>query len=181
MADLKLLTVSGALRREATNRKLLREAARLFGDAAVMEADLNMPLYDGDAEAAGRVPAKVQALADQIGLARFLHADGHVGLPHGQVQHALLQHQVDLEIRVLVVELGQARRQPEHRKGHVALQHQMPALVAARFNPDMTAKYKALIDAGKPPKVAITAIMRKLIILANALLKSRRKWQPNIA
>ena len=57
----------------------------------------------------------------------------------------------------------------------------MPALVAARFNPDMTAKYKALIDAGKPPKVAITAIMRKLIILANALLKSRRKWQPNIA
>lgn len=69
MADLKLLTVSGALRREATNRKLLREAARLFGDAAVMEADLNLPLYDGDAEAAGRVPAKVQALADQIAAA----------------------------------------------------------------------------------------------------------------
>lgn len=57
----------------------------------------------------------------------------------------------------------------------------MPALVAARFNPDMKAKYQALIDAGKPPKVAITAIMRKLIILANALLRDRRKWQPTIA
>ncbi|PDQ18276.1 IS110 family transposase, partial [Mesorhizobium sanjuanii] len=32
--------------------------------------------------------------------------------------------------------------------------------------------------AGKPPKVAITALMRKLIILANALLKAQRKWTP---
>ncbi|PSH56408.1 IS110 family transposase, partial [Phyllobacterium sophorae] len=29
---------------------------------------------------------------------------------------------------------------------------------------------------GKPPKVAITAIMRKLIVLANALLRDNRKW-----
>jgi len=46
-----------------------------------------------------------------------------------------------------------------------------------RFNLDLTAKYHALIQAGKPPKVAITAIMRKLIILANPLLKNNRKWQ----
>jgi len=56
----------------------------------------------------------------------------------------------------------------------------MPALVAARFNPDMKAKYRTLIEAGKPPKVAITAIMRKLVILANALLRNHRKWQPDI-
>ena len=69
------------------------------------------------------------------------------------------------------------------RGGRAALRHAlyMPAPVAARFNPDMRAKYKALIDKGKPPKLAITAIMRNLIILANALLKSRRKWQPNFA
>ncbi|MFZ5930023.1 MAG: IS110 family transposase, partial [Pseudomonadota bacterium] len=35
--------------------------------------------------------------------------------------------------------------------------------------------------AGKPAKVAITAIMRKLIVLANALLKADRLWQPNHA
>ena len=48
----------------------------------------------------------------------------------------------------------------------------MPALVATRFNPDMKAKYKQLIKAGKPAKVALTAVMRKLILLANALLKA---------
>jgi transposase len=54
----------------------------------------------------------------------------------------------------------------------------MPALVAMRFNPDLKAKYQALKAAGKPPKVAITALMRKLIILANALIKAQRKWAP---
>jgi transposase len=52
----------------------------------------------------------------------------------------------------------------------------MPALVATRFNPDMKAKYKQLINAGKPTKVALTAVMRKLILLANALLKANRSW-----
>lgn len=52
----------------------------------------------------------------------------------------------------------------------------MPTLVAARFNPDLKAKYTQLIDAGKKQKVALTAIMRKLIVLANALLRGRREW-----
>ncbi len=38
----------------------------------------------------------------------------------------------------------------------------MPALVATRFNPDMKAKYQTMRKAGKPAKVAITKIMRKL-------------------
>ncbi len=54
----------------------------------------------------------------------------------------------------------------------------MPALVAARFNPDLKAKYLKLVDAGKPAKVALTAIMRKLVVLANALLKANRRSQP---
>lgn len=57
----------------------------------------------------------------------------------------------------------------------------MPALVAARFNPDLKAKYQHLIAAGKPPKVALTAIMRKLVVLANALLKAGRTWTPKTA
>lgn len=52
----------------------------------------------------------------------------------------------------------------------------MPALVAARFNPDLKAKYAQLLGAGKPAKVALTAIMRKLLVLANALLKANRPW-----
>jgi transposase len=57
----------------------------------------------------------------------------------------------------------------------------MPALVATRFNPDFKTKYQAMIAAGKPAKVAIVAIMRKLIVLANALLKAGRNWQPMTA
>lgn len=57
----------------------------------------------------------------------------------------------------------------------------MPALVACRFNPDLKAKYDQLKAAGKAPKVAIAAIMRKLVVLANALLKNNRKWTPKPA
>lgn len=52
----------------------------------------------------------------------------------------------------------------------------MPALVAMRFNPDLKTKYEQLKAVGKASKVAITAVMRKLIVLANALLRDRRKW-----
>lgn len=64
-----LLLISGALRASSTNRLLLREAARQFGPATVIEADLKLPLYDGDLEAAEGIPAAVQTLADQIAAA----------------------------------------------------------------------------------------------------------------
>ena len=54
----------------------------------------------------------------------------------------------------------------------------MPALVAMRFNPDLKAKYTALREAGKPAKVAIVALMRKLLETANALVKADRLWVP---
>jgi transposase len=69
---------------------------------------------------------------------------------------------------------GRARIRGGRRSLRTALY--MPALVALRFNPDLKKKYQALKDAGKPSKVAITAIMRKLLVLANALLRDDRKW-----
>ena len=57
----------------------------------------------------------------------------------------------------------------------------MPAIVAMRFNPDLKTKYQALRNAGKPAKVAITALMRKLIELANTLVKNDRIWTPKRA
>ena len=52
----------------------------------------------------------------------------------------------------------------------------MPAMVAVRHNPDLKRKYEALVARGKPPKVALTAVMRKLLILANALVQQDRTW-----
>lgn len=43
------------------------------------------------------------------------------------------------------------------------------------------AKYQALIDAGKAPKLAIIAVMRKLLILANAPLRKAVTWTPKLA
>jgi transposase len=57
----------------------------------------------------------------------------------------------------------------------------MPALVALRFNPDLKAKYQQLLTAGKAPKKAITAMIRKLIVLANPRLKAGRPWGPTLA
>lgn len=54
----------------------------------------------------------------------------------------------------------------------------MPALVMVRFNLDLKACHDRLKDAGKPAKVALTAVMRKVIVLANALLKDNRTWTP---
>jgi transposase len=48
----------------------------------------------------------------------------------------------------------------------------MPALVAKRFNPILAAFAERLKERGKPPKVIIVAIMRKLIVLAYRLLKA---------
>ncbi len=67
--EFKLLGLSGSLRKDATNRLLLREAARLFDPTEYTEADLKLPLYDGDDEDATGVPAGVQLLAEQIAAA----------------------------------------------------------------------------------------------------------------
>ena len=52
----------------------------------------------------------------------------------------------------------------------------MPALVSIRHNTELGQVYRTLSDAGKPAKVAITAVMRKLLVLANALIRDDRKW-----
>jgi len=66
MTQINLLGLSGALRDQSTNRFLIREAARLGKADIFVEADLRLPLYDGDLEEAGGVPDAVQALAKQI-------------------------------------------------------------------------------------------------------------------
>jgi transposase len=58
--------------------------------------------------------------------------------------------------------------------GRRALRHglYMPALVAARHNPILRTFYQRLRAAGKPPKLALTATMRKLLIALNSALKN---------
>lgn len=69
MSEYTLLCISGSLRQDSCNRRLLREAARLFGPAEVIEADVDFPLFDADLQEAKGIPEAVQKLADQIAAA----------------------------------------------------------------------------------------------------------------
>ena len=74
------------------------------------------------------------------------------------------------------VEVGKAihpRRVPTSQAGSLHA-----ALNAIRLNPEFKAKYEAMVKAGKPAKVDIVPILRKLLILANALIRDQRKWAP---
>jgi transposase len=57
----------------------------------------------------------------------------------------------------------------------------MAALVAVRFNPVIKTFYDRLVAAGKPKKVALTACMRKILTILNAMVKHRTNWQPPVA
>ncbi len=53
----------------------------------------------------------------------------------------------------------------------------MAALVAARHNAPLKQFYQRLRAAGKPPKVALVAVMRKLLTIVNAMIKHQSRWQ----
>jgi transposase len=52
----------------------------------------------------------------------------------------------------------------------------MAALVAKKHNPVLAAVFERLTAAGKPAKVALVAIMRKLVVILNAMLKAGQTW-----
>ncbi len=54
----------------------------------------------------------------------------------------------------------------------------MATVTASRFNPVIKGFYQRLRAAGKPAKVALTACMRKLLTILNAMLKAKTPWQP---
>lgn len=57
----------------------------------------------------------------------------------------------------------------------------MAALVGVQHNPILRAFYTRLCAAGKVFKVAITAWMRKLLTILNAMVRQQRRWDPRIA
>lgn len=57
----------------------------------------------------------------------------------------------------------------------------MATLTAVRFNPAIAQFYQRLVAAGRPKKVALTAAMRKLLTILNAMLRDQRPWHPQTA
>ncbi|MCP4381367.1 MAG: IS110 family transposase, partial [Hyphomicrobiales bacterium] len=55
----------------------------------------------------------------------------------------------------------------------------LAALSAARYNPPLRAFYQRLRDKGKSAKLALIAVARKLVVLANTLITENRTWKTN--
>jgi transposase len=77
---------------------------------------------------------------------------------------------------------GQYRGQRKIQGGRSAVRQAlyMAALVAAHHNPVIMEFYQRLRLAGKPPKLALTACMRKILVILNAMLKNRTYWNPQL-
>ena len=73
---------------------------------------------------------------------------------------------------------GRFRGKRMIRGGRSHLRHMlyMAAVVAARFNPVIRTFYQRLLAAGKPKKLALTACMRKLVIIINSMVKNNKPW-----
>jgi transposase len=56
----------------------------------------------------------------------------------------------------------------------------MAALTATRYNPIIKAFYRRLCGVGKARKVALTACMRKLLIILNSMVKHQQTWTPDV-
>lgn len=57
----------------------------------------------------------------------------------------------------------------------------MAALVASRYNATLRTFYQRLLAAGKPKKLALVAVMRKLVTILNAMVKHNKQWQQQAA
>lgn len=57
----------------------------------------------------------------------------------------------------------------------------MAALSASRFNPVIRSFYEGLLKRGKEKKVALTACMRKLLVILNSMVKKGEAWKPKLA
>ena len=62
-------------------------------------------------------------------------------------------------------------------RAHVRTTLDMRTLVAVRYNPVLKRFYERRWAAGKAKKVALTACMRKLLTILNAMVKHQKPWQ----
>jgi transposase len=75
---------------------------------------------------------------------------------------------------------GQKRGQRHTRGGRASVRTALylAAMTGSRFNPALRALYQRLRAAGKPAKLALVALARKLLTILNAMVRDRSTWTP---
>lgn len=74
---------------------------------------------------------------------------------------------------------SRGRRRVQGGRSEIRRVLYMATLTAARYNPAIKAFYERLLGAGKLPKVALVACMRKLLTTLNAMVKNNKCWEPD--
>ena len=174
---IEMMTMERNRRRQLTQRRLIKSVDRLLAmlqkELTELEQDLDDIIRGTPAwREAENLLKSVKGVGDIV--ARTLIAD----LPElgtmGRKQIAAL-----VGIAPLNRDSGtmRGRRTIWGGRAKVRASLYMAALVASRRNPRLAAFYRRLIAAGKPRKLALTALMRKLLTILNAILRDRRPWQ----
>lgn len=183
------------LRRQQLEKMLTAERLRLDQDAlypdSVVRADLQehvayleAKLHDVDRELTAMIrahptwAATARLLRTVPGVGRVTAAILIAGVPElGQ----LSRHKIAALIGLAPLARESGRWQGQrHIAGGRALVRRvlfMAAFSASRFNPALRAFYQRLVAKGKTHKQALTACMRKLLVLLNSMMKTRQPWR----
>jgi len=165
-------------RRTATQRRVLRAIDRhlelLQAELSELEGDIdgairNSPAWQADADLLTSVPGIGKATL------RTLIAE----LPElGRLTRRKIAALVGLAPINRDSGTMRGRRTIAGGRSAVRAALFMPAMVASKKNPLIAPYYKKLRAAGKTAKQALTACMRKLLVILNAILRDRKPWQP---
>ena len=174
---IEMMTMERNRRRALTSKRLLKSVDRLLvalqKELTDIETDLNdtirgTPVWRETEELLTSVPG----VGDK--LARTLIAD----LP--ELGH-LSRRQVAALVGVAPINRDsgtmRGRRTTWAGRAKVRATLYMAALVASRYNDVLKSFYQRLLQAGKPKKLALTAVMRKLLTILNAMVRDKTPWQ----
>lgn len=175
---IEMIVAENNRRRRASQRRVIRAIERHL---AVLQVELSE--LDSDIDAAIRKSPAWQADAD---LLKSVPGIGPVTLRTLIAELPELGRLTRRKIAALVgvapinrdSGMMRGRRTIAGGRSTVRAALFMATLVASRRNPVIASHYKKLRSAGKTAKQALTACMRKLIVILNAILRDRQPWQP---
>ena len=183
--QLALALAAAGLRVSVVNPRQARDFARCVGKLAKTDR-IDAQLHDVDGQ------LKVHIQAHHADLAKLLTSVKGVGPTTASTLLAQLPELGKLNRKQITALVGLApinrdsgtlRGQRHIFGGRADVRRVLfvAALVGTRFNPVLKAFYARLLAAGKPKKVALVACMHKLLVILNAIARSRSPWNNEIA
>ena len=174
---IEMMTAERNRRRQLTSQRLIKSVDRLLAVLQTELSELEQDLSDGiRGTPAWRERDELLRSVPGVGnvVARTLIAD----LPElGRLDRKQIAALVG--VAPLNRDSGKMRgkRTTWGGRAKVRCALYMAALVASRYNPVLKAFYQRLLSAGKPKKLALTAVMRKLLTILNAMVRDNIRWQ----